>query len=156
MTSGEAAEVIAGRTERKGACLEWGWGFHRYGYGRVKVAGRYVLAHRLAWYAATGEWPSACVLHRCDNPPCVLIDHLFLGSRADNNRDREEKGRGRHPGAKNPASGLAHPAAKLTAEQVRALRAGEYGGSKRACKALGMTRRAVIRAKRGISYRDVL
>jgi hypothetical protein len=34
-----------------------------------------------------------CVLHHCDNPPCVRPDHLFLGTAKDNSDDKIRKGR---------------------------------------------------------------
>lgn len=51
--------------------------------------------HRIAWSLKHGN-PSneLCVLHKCDNPPCCNTEHLFLGTRADNNADRDKKGRG--------------------------------------------------------------
>ena len=55
------------------------------------------------------------VLHRCDNPPCVRPDHLFLGTQADNMRDMTAKGR-----RKGPERPLGPR--KLTYEQVAAIR----------------------------------
>lgn len=45
-------------------------------------------------------------LHHCDNPPCINVEHLFVGTSIDNARDRDEKGRVAH--------GESHGFAKLT------------------------------------------
>ncbi len=51
----------------------------------------------LAWEIVKGPIPPGMhVLHRCDCPPCVRPDHLFLGTHADNMRDMIAKGRGRY------------------------------------------------------------
>lgn len=72
------------------------------------------------------------VLHRCDVKICVNPDHLFLGTQADNIRDMDAKGRRRQINVR----GTAHYAARLTEDQVRAIRsdtrtqvviAAEYG-----------------------------
>lgn len=90
-----------------------------FGYFRVLVEGRRVMAHRHAWEQAHGPIPAGlCVLHRCDNPPCINVDHLFLGTRADNNRDKWAKGRGVVP----RLHGEAHGQAKLTAVEVTEIR----------------------------------
>lgn len=87
------------------------------GYGKVSIAtsvSRY--AHIVAWELTKGEIPfGKCVLHSCDNPPCVNPAHLFLGTRADNNADMLAKGR--------HARGERQGHAKLSAADVLAIRA---------------------------------
>lgn len=52
-----------------------------------------IKSNRLAWFVYYREVPKLCVLHKCDNRACVRKDHLFLGTRGDNNSDRAAKGR---------------------------------------------------------------
>lgn len=107
----------------------WIWTGARTGeYGSAQYRGRSVRAHRVAWMLANGPIPTGMlVCHKCDNPPCVRVDHLFLGTVADNNRDRANKGRGKGftSGADHPAklrSGENHWCAKITDEQVSQIR----------------------------------
>lgn len=87
------------------------------GYGRVGFRGRTnVGAHRVAWaFTNGGLLPDEWVLHRCDNPPCVNPDHLFLGDVVENNRDRQRKGRTRGWAGRE---GIEHHAFKVDAGLV--------------------------------------
>jgi hypothetical protein len=111
-----------GRTVRPelGPCWEWtGPLRNKWGYGRAYRQTRPLLAHRVSWELAHGEVPAGqLVLHKCDNPLCVNPAHLFIGDNADNMRDCASKGRNhvvRHNGEENPA-------AKITADQAKAIR----------------------------------
>lgn len=96
------AERLAEKTNQNGPvvrpelgpCWQWTGGCFVSGYGQIKVAGKPWKAHRLAWTLTNGEVPDGLfVLHRCDNPKCVRLDHLFLGTNADNSADMVAKGR---------------------------------------------------------------
>lgn len=94
-------------------CWEWIGGARDYKNFGLPRSGT-VLAHR---FSKSIElcFPvsdSDCVLHACDNPPCVNPNHLFLGSRLDNAQDAVAKGRW----PKNRGR------AKLTEEVVREIR----------------------------------
>jgi hypothetical protein len=107
------------RVDRSGdGCWLWQGTIGNRGYGRTSYQNRTIGAHRLAWIYARGHIPDGQVVcHRCDNPPCVRPDHLFLGTFADNSADMVRKGR-----AVNGPKGVTHPFAKFTEDQVREIR----------------------------------
>jgi hypothetical protein len=92
-------ERLFGRTRADGGCLVYtGSASTQSGHRQIWFEGRMRLAHRVAWQVEHGQIPDGlCVLHRCDNPPCVNLDHLWLGTVGDNNADRDAKGRGKVP-----------------------------------------------------------
>lgn len=64
------------------------------GHVQVKFDGKRIMAHRMAWELVNGEIPkNMLVLHKCDVPSCVNVEHLFLGTVRDNMNDRGAKGR---------------------------------------------------------------
>jgi len=87
------------RVKKTDGCWLWTGGTC-LGYGKCLKPGTdpklriQVKAHRVSWELANGPIPAGlCVLHRCDNPPCVSPEHLFLGTLADNRADCVAKGR---------------------------------------------------------------
>jgi len=84
-----------------------------YGYFRARNGGVH-LCHRHAWELMNGSIPPGlCVLHRCDVPSCINIDHLFLGTPQDNMRDMVNKGRASvRPGESNPRAYLTYTLVK--------------------------------------------
>jgi len=80
-------------------CVEYPNSIEKSGYARPRRDGKNYFAHRLAWEEANGPIPEGLfVLHHCDNKPCVNVDHLFLGTQADNMADMLAKGRDRRCG----------------------------------------------------------
>lgn len=111
-----------------GPCWIWTGGIneHRGGYGMFMVRkGVIRRSHRIAWELANdravpaGLW----VLHRCDNPPCVRPDHLFLGTPKSNVDDMAAKGRTR------VRHGSDRPQARLSEADVTAIRTARAQGA---------------------------
>lgn len=72
---------------------EMGYGSFFIGSKKLRTR-RSGLAHRVSFWIAKRFLPDElCLLHKCDNPRCVNPDHLFLGTRTDNNLDMKKKGR---------------------------------------------------------------
>lgn len=96
------AEKFWNRVKKADGDQCWEWprkkSMHIGMYGTVGREGARLLAHRAAWELTNGPIPPGMfVCHRCDNPPCVRPDHLFLGTNADNIEDMRKKGRDHAP-----------------------------------------------------------
>ena len=103
-------------------CWEWQGGRLKGGYGQLRLPDGHVLAHVFSWRLHKGPVPKGLlVCHKCDNPPCVNPEDLFLGTHQDNADDRTAKGRSVYVGSPG-LHGEANPSAKLTAEQVAEIR----------------------------------
>lgn len=79
-------------------CVEWhgaqtkdGYGIITYWEGDRRTSS---TAHKKVWELENGPVQDGMVvMHTCDNPACVLLDHLMLGTQQDNINDCVSKGR---------------------------------------------------------------
>lgn len=137
----------------------WPWSAGKCnGYGRYSVArkGRNphsFSAHRVAFYLWCRQDPGGLsVCHTCDNPICCNPSHLFLGTNADNVRDKVSKGRQYAP------KGELHGEAKLDSKRVLEIRrlymSGDFGQRKLAEK-FGVSRTLIGNIVRGTAWKHL-
>ncbi len=81
-------------------CDEWEGSRHERGYGQLYVGGRTFRAHRLIYMQHYGH-TDLDILHDCDNPSCINIDHLRAGTHTENMRDMISRGRYKNPVAES-------------------------------------------------------
>lgn len=119
----------------------WPWlGAYAAGYGGIRVAGRWLYAHRLAWLLHRGPLPEgAHVLHRCDNKYCVNPSHLELGDQKKNTQDAWARGL------------IKKRSKKLTLAQVELIR-NSTGNQQVVATRFGVTQPMVSRIRRGIYW----
>lgn len=82
------------KVEKTTSCWNWIANKNRKGYGRIWVDGRNEFAQRVAFTMLYGQFNKKMrILHCCDNPSCVNPKHLYIGTDADNGRDKAIRGR---------------------------------------------------------------
>lgn len=101
-----------------GTRLPAGYGlFHWKTTDTDGIARKSMTASRASYMLHVGPVPDHLhVCHRCDNPPCVNPDHLFIGTAADNTQDMLAKYR--HSKTRRPHTRVR----KLSDDDVRAIR----------------------------------
>jgi len=150
-------------------CRPWlGISRHEDGYGRFNVTKwRAVHAHAFAWrvtYHGPTRPGGEVFRHSCDNPWCCEPSHSYPGTPADNMADRDTRGRtargdrsGLRVHPERAARGERNASAKLTAEQVLAIRAA-HGTQIAIAKQFGVSQPTVsrirLRAKKGWDWLD--
>ncbi len=158
-------EKVSKRPTQKG-CLVWLAGCFEKGYGAFSFRYKTERAHRFAWEMVWGAIPVGYrILHSCDNPPCVNIAHLGLGTPKDNSQDAKKKGRlvagDRHWFRTNPERiprGEGHGNSRLTVKKVRKIRNQfrAMGTTKTAlAKKYGVTRRTILLVISGDAWKHI-
>jgi len=118
------------------------------GHGQISVGGkgkggkRLVGTHRVSWMVHNGPIPAGLIVcHRCDNPPCVNPDHLFLGTKAENSLDMVRKGRQKR--------GESLPQSKLTDAQIQEIKSLTNIPQRQIGKMFGISQGAVSMIRSG-------
>lgn len=147
---------IAADTERTG-CRDWPFALTTDGRPILRIAGRTRSASQVVLELvghSRPQPPGNNALHSCDRSICVAPWHLRWGTPRDNVVDRDTRGRGRW------AVGDSNGNAKLTAEDVAAIRArhgGGHGGTTRALAAeYGVTMATIQLIGRGATWKHQL
>ena len=146
-------ERLDARLDKTGDCWLWTGSKDGSGYGLIGVAtSRAKRTHIVAWELANGPVPDGmCICHHCDTPACCNPAHLFLGSKAVNNRDRADKGRSADTHGEN------HPRARLDDDRVRHIRRRHQQGAtlKEIAAEVGVSHYAVHDVVRGRTWSHV-
>ncbi len=115
-----------------GGCWLWQGGIKNNGYGVFHPTTGHrtstiAHAHKWFWEYAFGPVPDGFELcHTCDNRPCVRLDHIFTGTRADNLHDMANKGRAWWQNPVTAEAWRTKIRATIAAKQAAKLQAGGY------------------------------
>lgn len=146
------------KVDKSGDCWMWTAALGRGGYGSfVDPSLTTHRAHRIAYLLEVGPIPAGMdVCHSCDVRACVRPSHLWLGTRAENNRDMAIKGRAKGVPHVRTA-GERNPRHVLTDAQVRSIRTAkrEGGSTKLLAEEYGVSRTVIKKIANGSAWRHL-
>ena len=110
------------------------------GYPRMKVKGKGTRIHRYLYEQVHGKISEGLVVcHHCDTPNCINVNHLFLGTNADNLHDMFLKGRS--------SFGERNGRAKLIEQQVIEIRSDKLSSDSELSKKYGVDKTVIHNIK---------
>ena len=147
------------KVEKTEDCWNWIVGKTTFGHGRFHIDGKIYSPHRLVYEWEYGEMPKGMyICHHCDNPSCVKLEHLFLGTPSENLKDAYRKGRIPHLLTIARAHGEQNGLAKLTDEKVRQMRKEYAKGNtsyRKLAKEYGVSHPSAMDAIKRITWKHV-
>jgi hypothetical protein len=112
----ETLERFMKYVDKTGDCWLWTGSCFNNGYGQFWIDGKMWMTHRLIYIHCYGTIdPGLDVRHKCLPKNCCNLDHLELGTKAENMADKVRDG--------TDNRGEKSWSAKLTADQVLQIRA---------------------------------
>lgn len=129
-----------------------------HGYGSLRLKGgrgwnrRKLHRWVVEQYLGRSLAPTEVVRHTCDTRACFRFDHLVLGTKRENDADMWAKGRGVPPPHR---LGSASANAKLTEDQVAAIKRRHEASHAALGREYGVTLQAIRDIRRGRTWRQV-
>jgi len=146
------SRLIGGSKNGPNGCWLWTGARSSNGYGVITIHNKTKSVHVEAYKAFKGKIPKGlCVLHTCDIRPCINPQHLWIGTKGDNNRDAAKKGRS----FGFLTNGEANSLAKFTNTQAKQIKnmANDGENQRSIARKMGVSEMTISRIVRNQTYR---
>lgn len=114
------------------------------GYPVIKIAGSKVRISRMLYEKKFGSLSkNTVVIHTCDNPECINVDHLRIGTQKDNIQDMLSKGRHCSKGR------------TLSDSQIRMIKSDTFHTYEQLGNIFNVSIKCISEIKRGITWKHI-